>query len=159
MKKLIYACLIIFVIVISGCAQTVQAPEPTGPTADYSVHIAATKHAATKPDLFVHHFCKGLPTGMMQCQLYDNDADDARLIGIEMIVPSEDYETFDEDEKKNWHGHVEELEIVQMQTFDMTDAEVDGLVEALSKTHGKIFITWDPTRDYPDKDPTVTIVK
>lgn len=46
---------------------------------------------------------------MRQCIIYDSDAPDARLIGIEYIISRRLYEELPEDEKKYWHSHVYEV--------------------------------------------------
>lgn len=163
-RNLFLYSLVLLALLLVACAQQPKPPQPavtapSNPTDAYAVHIAATKHAPTKPELFVHHYCKGLSTGVLQCQLYDSDKPDARLIGVEVIVPTEIWAKFDAAEKKNWHGHVEELKIVHLQTFDMTEEEGEALKAALGKTHGKVIIFWDPNREYPDSEPTVTIIK
>ncbi|MBI1969189.1 DUF1264 domain-containing protein [Candidatus Woesearchaeota archaeon] len=159
MKRAITYGIILALLFIVACAQVPQQPAaPAGPTEGYAVHIAATKHAGTQPELFVHHYCKGLPSGVLQCQLYDSDKPEARLIGAEIIVPTPVWAKFDAEEKKNWHGHTEELTRVELQTFGMTDAEVEALKETLGKTHGKVIIFWDPKREYPDTAPTVSII-
>lgn len=162
MKKIIVLGLVFVAFVLVACdAVQKQTPIPSipkTPLSGYDVHIAATKHAPTKPELFVHHFCKGLPTGVMQCQLYDSDKPDARLIGVEFIVPNDVWETFNIKEKPNWHGHVEELTKVQLQAPGMSEEEVAALKETLGKTHGKVVIFWDPIKEYPVTAPSVTII-
>lgn len=45
---------------------------------------------------------------MRQCVIYDSDAPDARLIGIEYIISRRMYEELPEEEQKYWHSHVYE---------------------------------------------------
>ena len=153
MTRKAWTILALLILLIS-CTQ-VQQPPPK-PTDGYTIHVAATKHALTAPDLYVHHYCKGLPNGVMQCQLYDSDKPDARLIGVEMMVPNEVWEKFNETEKKAWHAHQEELKMVSLIAPGMTEQETASLKEQLGKTHGKVIIWWDPNREYPDSKPRIT---
>ncbi|HLD04456.1 MAG TPA: DUF1264 domain-containing protein [Candidatus Nanoarchaeia archaeon] len=141
--------------ILAACTQL---PNSLRPTEGYTIHIAATKHAHTTPELYVHHYCKGLPNGVTQCQLYDSDTVNARLIGVEFMVPNEVFEMFNESEKKYWHAHQEELKMVQLKAPEMSEVELENLKEALGKTHGKVIILWDPTREYPDSKPRITDV-
>ena len=151
--------LLFILIILAACESTsTQLTASAKPTDGYTVHIDATKHAATKMNLFVHHYCKGLLNGMMQCLLYDSDELNAKLIGVEQIVPNEVWEKFAVAEKQNWHGHVEELTKVELKAPGLSDSEVASLKETLGNTHGKVIVFWDPNREYPDTAPTVTII-
>ena len=39
----------------------------------------------------------------VQCVIYDKNASDAKLIGIEYIIPKEKYDTLDAEEQRYWH--------------------------------------------------------
>lgn len=40
-----------------------------------------------------------------QCLIYDSCKPDARLIGVEYMIPKDRYETLDPEEQKLWHSH------------------------------------------------------
>lgn len=42
---------------------------------------------------------------LRQCLLYDSAAKNARLIGVEYMIPKETYETLEPEEQKLWHSH------------------------------------------------------
>jgi hypothetical protein len=44
-----------------------------------------------------------------QCVIYDSDELNARIIGIEYIVPESVFKTFDVQEKRYWHSHKYEV--------------------------------------------------
>lgn len=57
-----------------------------------------------------HHFCSHRNEEMRQCVIYDSDAPDARLIGVEYIISRRLYEGLPEEEKRLWHSHVYEVQ-------------------------------------------------
>ncbi|KAK5094061.1 hypothetical protein LTR70_005503 [Exophiala xenobiotica] len=52
-----------------------------------------------------HHFCSHVRKDLRQCLIYDSGKKDARLIGVEYMVPKHVYETLDPEEQKLWHSH------------------------------------------------------
>jgi len=55
------------------------------------------------------HYCSHLRDDFRQCLIFDSAKKDARLIGIEYMVPKESYEKLAPDEQKLWHSHVFEI--------------------------------------------------
>ena len=53
-----------------------------------------------KRQVKAHHFCTHLRKNLHQCVIYDSDAADARLIGIEYLIPEKEFTELPEDEKK-----------------------------------------------------------
>ena len=51
------------------------------------------------------HFCIHLRHDLHQCVIFDRNAPDARLIGIEYIISNERFRSLPEDEKRLWHSH------------------------------------------------------
>ena len=51
------------------------------------------------------HFCIHLQHDLHQCVIFDRNAPDARLIGIEYIVSEERFRGLPDDEKRMWHSH------------------------------------------------------
>ncbi|KAF2147593.1 uncharacterized protein K452DRAFT_331213 [Aplosporella prunicola CBS 121167] len=51
------------------------------------------------------HFCSHVRKDLRQCLIYDSHEKNARLIGVEYMVPKSVYETFPPEEKKLWHSH------------------------------------------------------
>ncbi|ORY86333.1 hypothetical protein BCR37DRAFT_401971 [Protomyces lactucae-debilis] len=52
-----------------------------------------------------NHYCSQIKPDLKQCLLYDSSDKDARLIGVEYMIPIERFETLPPDEKKLWHTH------------------------------------------------------
>jgi hypothetical protein len=57
-----------------------------------------------------NHFCAHVRPNLRQCLIYDSPNDPkARLIGVEYMIPIEDFEKLPEEEKKYWHSHFYEV--------------------------------------------------
>jgi hypothetical protein len=130
------------------------------PNAGWTIHIDAKKHFANHPNEIAHHFCRPAKGGMIECQLYESDAPNARMIGAETIVMPAVYKAFSPAEQARWHYHKTEIPKVSATTPDMTPAQAKKLVADLTETYGKVYILWDPmTSDQPLGDPAITILK
>ena len=55
------------------------------------------------------HFCSHVNKDLRQCLIYDSNASNARLIGVEYMVPAHVYRTLPVEERKLWHSHVYEV--------------------------------------------------
>ncbi len=49
-----------------------------------------------------NHYCSHVRKDLRQCLIYDTNEKDARLIGVEFMVPRHVYETLDAEEQKLW---------------------------------------------------------
>lgn len=140
------------ILLLAG-AGAAFAHEP--PTQGWTIHIDANRHIAGDLDAVAHHYCKGgLPGGVTQCQLYDSDDANARLVGVEVIIGPEAYASLPDDEKSLWHHHKEELGKVDPVLPDMTEEEAAEFTKSIEDTYGKIFLIWDtPRHDLPIGQP------
>ncbi|KAL7420718.1 hypothetical protein Q5752_004669 [Cryptotrichosporon argae] len=96
-----------------------------------------------------HHFCTHLRKDLHQCVVYDSDRKDARLIGVEYLVPESVFLTLPEEEKKYWHSHKFEVEsgMLKLGTKTLVPNAVTDLAERpamleLHRTYGKTTHTW-----------------
>ena len=131
----------------------------TKPNDGFTLHIDAKKHFPGKPDMIAHHYCKGVAGGLTECQLYDSDSSDAKLVGVEVIVGPDMYKSFDATEKTQWHYHKDEIPKVDAKLPDLTEEEAAKVVKSIEDTYGKIYILWDPGKgDQPVGKPFVNIL-
>jgi hypothetical protein len=65
-------------------------------------HPDCVSVSSTDPSqaVIAYHYCTHLRPNLHQCIIYDSDGPDAKLIGIEYVVPKETFELFDDEEKK-----------------------------------------------------------
>jgi hypothetical protein len=132
----------------------------TKPSDGWTLHIDAKLHFPGKPDMIAHHYCKPVAGGLTQCQIYDSDDPDARLVASEVIVSPEIYNKFDVKEKKFWHYHKTEIPKVDAKLPDLSADEAAKIVKSIEETYGKVYILWDPSKQaLPTGKPTISILK
>jgi len=129
------------------------------PSDNFTLHIDATKHFPSNPDIIAHHYCKVVTGGLIECMLFDSDLEDARLVGVETVVNPEIYNKFDEAEKALWHYHKAEFPRVDVKLPDLSPEEADKVIKSLEETYGKLYILWDPGKsDLPLGRPDITVL-
>lgn len=96
------------------------------------------------------HFCVHLRPDLHQCVIFDRNAPDARLIGIEYIVSRERFESLPEEEKPLWHSHHYEVASGILTAPGVPAWAEHAYVEDLVTTYGKTFHTWQyDLHDFP----------
>lgn len=144
-------------------SQPAEAAAPAAPSAGWTLHIDALKHLGSGHSSQVaHHWCKALAGGLLECQIYDSDAANARLIEIETIVPAAVWKSFSKSEQALWHYHRAEIPKVSATLPGMPPAQQKKVVASLLETYGKLWLLWNPldTRNgWPTGKPSVVILK
>ena len=110
-------------VAFTASAEEKAAPQNMKPTEGWTLHIDAKKHIPKMPDVIAHHYCKPVSGGVVECQLYDSDKPDARLIGVEVIVDKETWKKFPKKEQALWHYHKTELKNVDPTLPDLSPEE------------------------------------
>ncbi|MEP9381270.1 OBAP family protein [Nocardioides sp. KR10-350] len=93
------------------------------------------------------HFCVHLRHDLHQCVIFDRNAPDARLIGIEYIISNERFRSLPEEEKRLWHSHHYEVASGVLTAPGIPDLAEHAYFEDLITTYGKTFHTWQYDRD------------
>ena len=93
------------------------------------------------------HFCIHLRHDLHQCVIFDRNAADARLIGIEYIISEERFRSLPEDEKRLWHSHRYEVKSGILIAPRIPRFAEHAYLEDLVSTYGKTFHTWQYDRD------------
>ncbi len=93
------------------------------------------------------HFCIHLRHDLHQCVIFDRNAPDARLIGIEYIISNERFRSLPEDEKRLWHSHHYEVKSGELVAPGIPDVAEHAYFSDLVTTYGKTFHTWQYDRD------------
>ena len=146
-------------LMVPSSVQTVRAAEPK-PSEGWTLHIDAKLHFPGKPEMIAHHYCKPVAGGLTECQLYDSDAPDAHLVGVEVIVGPDVYKKFSKAEQGLWHYHKVEIPKVSATLPDLSKEEAEKVVKNIEDTYGKIYLVWDPGKQaLPTGRPTVTVLK
>jgi hypothetical protein len=162
MRKIFTLSVLVFsfivVVIFTASAEEKAAPQNMKPTEGWTLHIDAKKHIPEIPDMIVHHYCKQVSGGVVECQLYDCDRPDARLIGVEVIVNKETWKKFPKKEQALWHYHKTELKIVDPTLPDLSPEEGAKTMKGIEETYGKVYILWDPAKSDPIGRPVVSIL-
>lgn len=96
------------------------------------------------------HFCIHLQHDLHQCVIFDSNAPDAKLIGIEYIISEERFKSLDDDEKMLWHSHHHEVKSGMLVAPGVPELAEHAYFEDLVTTYGKTFHTWQYDRhDFP----------
>ncbi len=93
------------------------------------------------------HFCIHLRHDLHQCVIFDRNAPDARLIGIEYIISEERFRGLPEDEKRLWHSHHYEVKSGILVAPGIPELAEHAYLKDLVTTYGKTFHTWQYDRD------------
>ena len=119
-----------------------------------AVHIYAGE-ASQGVTRFVeaNHYCAHVRKDLRQCLIYDSNKPDARLIGVEYMVPKHVYEKLDPEEQKLWHSHEFEVksgmlvlpkpENIPQAAWDV--AELSAMHEVVG-LYGKTWHFWQVDR-------------
>jgi len=162
MRKIVTASLLVLsfllLVIVTVSAGEKAAPQSIKPTDGWTLHIDAKKHILKMPDMIAHHYCKQVSGGIFECQLYDSDKPDARLIGVEVVVNKETWIKFSKKEKALWHYHKTELQKVDPTLPDLSPEEGAKTLKGMEETYGKVFILWDPAQNVPIGRPVVSIL-
>ncbi|HEY7034531.1 MAG TPA: DUF1264 domain-containing protein [Thermomicrobiales bacterium] len=130
------------------------------PFEGFTLHLDAKMHFPGDPAMIAHHYCKTVGGGMIECLIFDGEADDAHLVAAETIVSPEVYDGFDPAEQKLWHYHKTELPKVEATLPDLSPDEAATVVAAAEETYGKVYLLWDPSAsDLPVGQPSVRIMQ
>ncbi|MGQ7297499.1 OBAP family protein [Quadrisphaera sp. KR29] len=123
--------------------------QPKRPLEAVSTHLNGFHFYADEPDRQVEatHLCSHRRPGLHQCVIYDSDAPDARLIGVEYIVGEEAFRALPEEEKRLWHSHRHEVRSGTLVAPGVPEVAEHAHVEHLAGTYGKTFHTWQYDRD------------
>lgn len=93
------------------------------------------------------HFCIHLRHDLHQCVIFDRNAPDARLIGIEYITTEERFLALPEEEKRLWHSHHYEVKSGILTAPGVPELAEHAYFTDLVTTYGKTFHTWQYDRD------------
>jgi Protein of unknown function (DUF1264) len=96
------------------------------------------------------HFCIHLRHDLHQCVIFDRNAPDGRLIGIEYITTEERFRGLPDDEKRLWHSHRYEVRSGTRAAPGIPELAERAYFTDLVTTYGKTFHTWQYDRhDFP----------
>jgi len=116
------------------------------PLAFAGVHLMKDDPAESR---VAYHFCKPVNGKCNQCVLYDGTGPDAKLIGVEYLVPDDVYQLMPAEEKSFWHDHKFEVDEGLLKSLTQTGDEEKKTLAAVRTMWGKVFHTWVDGETYP----------
>ena len=128
----------------------------SGPHAHFcGIHVAKSD---PKIQLVVQHYCVAHSGNhgeqMFQCILFDSTDKNAKLIGVEYIVPDAVFRKLPEAEKKYWHPHTYEVLAGGLIAPGMDGEDEKKFMKMVMTTWGKTWHTWpDPKTPVPLGEP------
>jgi len=129
------------------------------PDQGWSLHMTAKKLFPGNPDMTVNMYCKSVVGNMTECQIYDSSDNDARLVGMEVIVGPEMYNTFLSEEKKLWLPSKDQMQLISANMPDLSSDQFTNFTQSLSGSYSKVYLLWDPGKlNLPTGNPQVTII-
>lgn len=104
-----------------------------------------------------HHYVSQLNEDMYQAVIFDGNADDAKIMGVEYIISERLFKQLPEEEKKLWHSHVYEVKSGSLIAPGIPRVAEHELMEKLVSTYGKTIHTWhtDQERQLPLGSPMI----
>ena len=94
----------------------------------------------------VDHYCSHLNPDVFQCIIYDSNAENARLIGVEYIISEAIFIQLPPEEKKLWHSHRYEVMSGLLLAPGLSAEAEAGLMKDLVSTYGKTWHLWQVDR-------------
>lgn len=94
----------------------------------------------------VDHYCSHLNPDVFQCIIYDSDAENARLIGVEYIISEAIFLQLPPEEKKLWHSHRYEVMSGLLLAPGLSAEAEAALMKELVSTYGKTWHLWQVDR-------------
>ncbi|MDQ4012787.1 MAG: OBAP family protein [Thermoproteota archaeon] len=141
-------------------AQTSNATNTTSPVDSFSNpagYAIGKKHIYDAPLLDVHFYCSSESGGIMAtCLIFDGNATDSSLIGIEYIISAEQYATLPEREKPNW-SPISAEEESELRYPNLSPQQLQQVEEQFRDTYVKLILTWNPTDNLPQYPPQVVV--
>jgi len=127
--------------VLEAGAKVLQAEGPAGKMDIYVVGFHPMKDAPDQ-QMEAHHYCRQVNEDFAQCTLFDGNAGDANLTGIEYIISERIFETLPADERAFWHPHNGEILSGQLVAPGLPEAAERELMRSKINSYGKTWHTW-----------------
>lgn len=84
-------------------------------------------------------------TELTQCDIYDGNQRDARLVGVEYVISARLFGELPDHEKWLWHSHVHEVRSGQLVAPGLPAIAEKALMKKLVGTYGKTRHLWHTT--------------
>ncbi|MGN6389798.1 MAG: OBAP family protein [Burkholderiaceae bacterium] len=115
------------------------------PPSALDIHLDGFHAAKDDPShqMQAHHFCRQVNEDFAQCALYDGDAQDANLVGVEYIISDKLFDTLPPDERRYWHPHNYEILSGELVAPGLPAAAEKQLMKKKINSYGKTWHFWN----------------
>jgi hypothetical protein len=123
-------------------AKALQRSAPLAPMDVYLVGFHPMKEHP-RHQMEAHHFCYQVNEDFAQCVLFDGNAADAKLNGIEYIVSARLFDTLPAAERAYWHPHNAEILSGQLVAPGIPAVAEKALMKGKMNSYGKTWHVWN----------------
>jgi hypothetical protein len=95
-----------------------------------------------------HHFCSVLNEDVKQCVIFDGNAADAKLTGVEYIISRRLFETLPLGEKRLWHSHAYDVKSGLLIAPGVPEGAEHAFMKEMVGTYGKTWHTWHTDHNF-----------
>lgn len=127
---------------LEGGAKLLQG---AGPSDNFDVYLVGFHPMAEHPQhqMESHHYCRQVNEDFAQCVLFDSNAEDANLHGVEYIISERLYAELPDAERALWHPHNHEILSGQLIAPGLPEVAEFSLMKQKLNSYGKTWHTWD----------------
>lgn len=117
----------------------------SGPSAKLDVHLVSFHPLVDDPmnQITAHHYCKQVNEEFIQCALWDSNADDANLNGVEHIISARLFERLPPEERQYWHPHNYEILSGLLVAPGLPRSAELALMRRLINSYGRTWHVWN----------------
>jgi len=137
----------------TAAAKAGAAAQQPSPVSGMDMYIAAFHPMKDDPRLQVeaHHYCRQMSEDFAQCAIFDSNAAQANLTGVEYIISEKVFATLPDKEKRYWHPHNGEILSGQLIAPGLPETAEKELMRGKMNSYGKTWQVW--MTDRGDKLP------
>jgi len=121
-----------------------SALQGNGPLARLDIHLVGFHPMKEAPDqqMEAHHYCRQVNEDFAQCVLFDGDAAQANLTGVEYIISEKLFAQLPAGERQYWHPHNGEILSGQLVAPGLPGVAEKALMKSKLNSYGKTWHTW-----------------
>lgn len=113
-----------------------------GPNAGFDLHAdAGHKDYVAGRTVTMHHYCREMGNVTM-CLMFDSDGAQARLVGVEPIIPAAQWKALSAGERSKWHPHRPEIESGNIKLIGVPPDQAAKIAESVKGTYGESIFFW-----------------
>jgi hypothetical protein len=131
--------------------------QSSGPLKPFDIHLVGFHPMKDHPErqMEAHHYCHQMNEDFAQCTLFDSDANNARLNGIEYIISEKLFDMLPATERSYWHPHNGEILSGQLVAPGIPAPAEKALMRSKMNSYGKTWHVWNTGHEgmAPDQLP------